>query len=71
MGYKCKHLDNPLSGTFALDIPQADADQGEGCQEPRREPTFFSIGNQCYPNWGIRVTAYRYVDFRMAQFQDR
>ena len=45
MGYKCKHLDYPLSGTFALDIPQVDADKVEGCEEPRRELTVLRVGN--------------------------
>jgi hypothetical protein len=71
MGYELKYMDHSLFGTFALRIPQADVDQLEGCEEPRRELTILCIGNQRDPNWGIRITAYRYVDFRMAEFKDR
>jgi hypothetical protein len=72
MGYKLEHMDHPVSSAFALFTPCApNVDQAEGCEEPRRELTIFSIRNQCVPKWRIRITAHRHVDFCMAELKDR
>ena len=71
MGYKLQYMDYPLSGAVASYMPQAGADEAEGCEEPRWELTVFSIGNQRNSNWRIRITAHCDASIRLAQFQDR
>ena len=71
MGDKFEYVDHPLFGSFTYTPGTPKVDKAEGCEKPRRELTILSIRNQCHPNRGIRTTAYRHVDFCVAELKDR
>jgi len=71
MGDKFEYVDHPLFSEFTYSPGTPHVNKAEGCEKPRRELTILSIRNQRDPNRRLRITAYRHVDFRMAEFKNR
>lgn len=51
-------------------VQDLDADGVEKRQKSRWKSPVFGIGNQCYPDRWIRITAYCHVSFRLAELKN-